>query len=118
LVSPGTGTKEVKLRCRTAQWGNKESDMKKIILASALVVGMVAAASAQGQTPVPTPSNPGGSIQQQEMNRNNGSSSMVAPGKTTGSGAAIAQDPTNTKAGDPQKKSMDDPKEYGKPDKH
>ncbi len=93
--------------------------MKKVILASALVVGMVTTALAQGQTPVPTPSNPGGSIQQQEMNRNNGPSSMAAPtAKTTGSGAAIAKDPTNTKAGDPQKKSMDDPKEYGKPDKH
>jgi len=53
------------------------------------------------------------------MNRNNGSSTMSAPAaKTTGSGAAVAKDPTSTKAGDPQKKSMDDPKEYGKPDKH
>jgi hypothetical protein len=98
--------------------GSKDSNMKKILLASALVMGMATAASAQGQTPVPTPSNPGGSVQQQEMNRNNGSSTMSAPAaKTTGSGA-INKDATSTKAGDPQKKSMDDPKEYGKPDKH
>jgi hypothetical protein len=71
---------------------------------------MATAVSAQGQTPVPTPSNPGGSVQQQEMNRNNGSSAMGAPAaKTTGSGAVVAKDPTSTKAGDPQKKSMDDP---------
>jgi hypothetical protein len=93
--------------------------MKKIILASALVMGMATVASAQGQTPVPTPSNPGGSVQQQEMNRNNGPSTMSAPtAKTTGSGAAMSKDPTTTKAGDPQKKSMDDPKQYGSPDKH
>ena len=28
------------------------------------------------------------------------------------------QDTSKTKAGDPQKKSMDDPKQYGNPDKH
>jgi hypothetical protein len=40
----------------------------------------------------------------------------AAPSATTGSGAMT--DKTTTKAADPQKKSMDDPKEYGKPDKH
>jgi hypothetical protein len=89
--------------------------MKKTLLATALVTGMATAALAQGQTPVPTPSNPGGSVQQQEMNRNNGPSTMGAP---AAAGGAMTKDSTSTKAGDPQKKSMDDPKEYGHPDKH
>jgi hypothetical protein len=37
---------------------------------------------------------------------------------TTGSAAMIRRDPTSSKAADPQKKSLDDPKQYGHPDKH
>jgi len=62
--------------------------MKTVIAAAAFVLGTASIALAQGQTPVPTPSNPGGSIQQQEMNRNNGPSTVPggAPaGRTTGS---------------------------------
>jgi hypothetical protein len=90
---------------------------RNALLAAAFVLGTGTAVYAQGQTPVPTPGNPGGSVQQQEMNRNNGPDVGAAkPGaKTTGS---AARDTTNTKAGDPQKKSMDDPKQYGNPDKH
>jgi hypothetical protein len=89
---------------------------RNALLAAAFVLSTGTAVYAQGQTPVPTPSNPGGSVQQQEMNRNNGSSQVAPAPRTSGSGAM--QDSTKTKAGDPLKKSMDDPKQYGSPDKH
>jgi hypothetical protein len=89
---------------------------KSALLVAAFVLGTGTAVFAQGQTPVPTPSNPGGSVQQQEKNRNNGPSQVAPAPRTTGSGAM--KDSTTTKAGDPLKKSMDDPKQYGKPDKH
>lgn len=47
-----------------------------VSLAATLLVGAVISAHAQGQTPVPDATNPGGSIPQQERNRNN----TVAPG--------------------------------------
>jgi hypothetical protein len=83
---------------------------RNVLLAAALVLGTgtaVYAAEGQGQAA-------GGSAGQQEMN--NGSSQAAPAPRTTGSGAM--QDPSTTKAADPQKKSMDDPKQYGKPDKH
>jgi hypothetical protein len=118
-VSSDIGTNATKIRFLPAQWEKpKVMRMKNILMASALVLGVATAASAQGQTPVPTPDNRGGTIQQQEMKRNNNSSAIGAPtAKTTGSGA-VAKDPANSTASDPQKKSMDDPKAYGKPDKH
>jgi hypothetical protein len=47
-----------------------------LTLAATFFVGTVISAHAQGQTPVPDATNPGGSIRQQEINRNN----TVAPG--------------------------------------
>jgi hypothetical protein len=45
-------------------------------IAALMLLGTVVSAGAQGQTPVPDASNPGGSIRQQELNRNN----TLAPG--------------------------------------
>jgi hypothetical protein len=47
-----------------------------ISLATIILVATVVSAQAQGQTPVPDATNPGGSIRQQELNRNN----TIAPG--------------------------------------
>jgi hypothetical protein len=78
---------------------------RNALLAAALVLGTgTAVYAAEGQTAPTTP----GTAQQQDM--------KAAPAPTTGSGAM--KDPSTTKAADPQKKSMDDPKQYGKPDKH
>jgi hypothetical protein len=49
---------------------------RHVSLATIILVATVATAHAQGQTPVPDATNPGGSIRQQELNRNN----TVAPG--------------------------------------
>ena len=79
---------------------------KNMLLAAVLVLGTgTAVYAAEGMAP----SNSSGSAQQQNMK------TTPAP-RTTGSGAM--QDTSKTKAADPQKKSMDDPKQYGKPDKH
>ena len=80
------------------------------------------AGHAEGPTPVTTPDNQGGATKQQDMNRSNGSSTMqggpAAAGPRTTTGLGMAKNPTNTTACDPQKKSMDDPKQYGSPDRH
>src|SRR3954471_15876259 len=47
-----------------------------LTLAATLLIGAAISVHAEGQTPVPDATNPGGSISQQERNRNN----TVAPG--------------------------------------
>ena len=47
-----------------------------LTLAATLLIGAAISAHAEGQTPVPDATNPGGSIPQQERNRNN----TIAPG--------------------------------------
>ena len=76
---------------------------RNALLAAAFVIGTgTAVYAAEGQTPAgQTPAAQQG---------------MKSTAPTTGSGAM--KDPSTTKAADPQKKSMDDPKQYGHPDKH
>jgi hypothetical protein len=73
--NPSTGNHSLEQRavvhCSTANAEDRREPAMKYLMTT-LIVASVTTALAQGQTPVPTPSNPGASIQEQERNRNNG----------------------------------------------